>query len=129
MTPAPAEITHTTFASVVIADGEPRDHILIGHPPELQTGDNLLAISLHQGSLISSDLTMGYQVYAIEPSSTVRVNVTVSGGHPVISWSPAGGRLEFKNNLTDPTWSVLGTSNPFTDNSGQPHRFYRVFFP
>ena len=129
MPPAPAEITHTTFASVAIGDGEPRDHILIGHPPELQSGDNLLAISLHQGNLVSSDLTLGYQVYAIEPSSTVRVNVTVSGGHPVISWSPAGGRLEFKNNLTDPTWSILGTANPFTDNSGQPHRFYRVFFP
>jgi hypothetical protein len=129
MPAAPTAITHTTFADVVIADGEPRDTILIGRPPGLLAGDNLLALSLHQGSLVSSDLTMGYQVYAIEPSSGVRVNITVSSGNPVISWTPAVGRLEFKNNLTDPAWSVLSTSNPFTDTSGEPHRFYRVFIP
>jgi hypothetical protein len=95
----------------------------------LQAGDNLLAVSLHQANLVSSDLTMGYQVYAIEPTSTVRVSVRISGGHPVISWAPAGGRLEFKNNLTDPTWTELSTANPFSDTSGQPHRFYRVLFP
>jgi hypothetical protein len=59
----------------------------------------------------------------------VHVSVRISGGHPVISWTPAGGRLEFKNNFTDPTWTQLSTNNPFTDTSGQPHRFYRVFFP
>jgi hypothetical protein len=59
----------------------------------------------------------------------VRARVTISGGHPVISWTPSGGRLESKNNFTDPAWTQLGTSNPFTDTSGQPHRFYRVVFP
>ncbi|HEU0010561.1 MAG TPA: immunoglobulin domain-containing protein [Verrucomicrobiae bacterium] len=130
MPAAPTEITHSTFSTGIVGDPDPRDRILIAHPPELQAGDNLLALSLHQqASLTSSDLTMGYQVYAIEPTSVARVSVTVSGGHPVISWTPAGGQLEFKDNLADPTWAQLSTTNPFTDTSGQPHRFYRVFFP
>ena len=134
MPAAPTEITHTTFSAGVVgdpapADPEPRDRIVIGQPSGLQSGDNLLAVSLHQANLVSSDLTLGYQVYAVEPTSTVRVNVTFSGGNPVISWTPAGGRLEFKANFTDTTWTELSTANPFTDTSGQPHRFYRVFFP
>jgi hypothetical protein len=129
MPAAPTEITHTTFATVAIGDGEPRDQILLAHPPELQAGDNLLAVSLHQGNLVSTDLTMGFEVYAVEPTSTVRVKVTISGGHPVISWAPEGGQLEFKNNLTDASWTQLSTSNPFTDTSGQARRFYRVAFP
>ena len=129
MPAAPTEITHSTFANVIIGDGDPRDRLLLPQPQALQSGDNLLALSLHQATLTSRDLTMGYQVYAIEPTSVARVSVTVSGGHPVISWTPAGGQLEFKDNLADPTWAQLSTTNPFTDTSGQPHRFYRVFFP
>jgi len=129
MPAAPATIDHSTLANLAIGDGEPPDTILLPQPQSLQSGDNLMAISLHQGTLVSSDLTMGYQVYDIEPSSSMsgaRVSITISGGNPVISWSPAGGQLEFKNNFTDPTWTTLSASNPFTDTSGEPHRFYRV---
>ena len=130
MPAAPAPIGHSTLATVAIGDANPQDALVLPRPGTLQSGDNLMAISLHQGDLASSDLTMGYKVYAIEPSSAsgagARVSITISGGNPVISWSPAGGQLEFKNDLTDPTWTMLSTSNPFTDTSGDTHRFYRV---
>ncbi|HEU0009246.1 MAG TPA: immunoglobulin domain-containing protein [Verrucomicrobiae bacterium] len=128
MPAAPAPITHTTFSTgPTVNDGDLRDVILLPQPAEIKVGDNLLATSLHQANLTSSDLTMGFQVFSVEPTSTVKVRLAFSGANRVLSWTPRIGRLEVKNNLNDPTWTVLGTANPFTDTASQSHRFYRVY--
>jgi hypothetical protein len=128
MPDAPTPITHTTFSTgPTVGDGDLRDTILLTQPPEIKVGDNLLATSLHQVVLTSSDLTMGFQIFSVEPTSRVKVRLAFSGANRVISWTPNTGRLEYKNNLNDPTWTVLSTSNPFTDTASQSHRFYRVY--
>jgi hypothetical protein len=43
-----------------------------------------------------------------------------------VSWTPTGGTLLSKTNLTDATWSTVGTANPANIPIGSGNLFLRV---
>ena len=53
-----------------------------------------------------------------------------------LNWNSTSGavyRIAYKNNLSDPTWTVLGSditaggsTTSFTDTNKQPQRFYLI---
>jgi len=75
---------------------------------------------------------------AIAPSGFITLQAMVSGGNIVISFPTQNGssyQLEYKNNLTDPGWTSLGSAIPGngsvqsvtdTNTATGGHRYYRV---
>ena len=75
---------------------------------------------------------------ALAPSGAITLKAAVSGGIIVISFPTQNGssyQLEYKNTLTDPGWTSLGSAVPGngsvqsatdTDTATGGHRYYRV---
>ena len=101
--------------------------------------DIFTEVSLDNGNTWTAADSPGYMELHIDPSvpPTTLMSPTIQGGKLSVSLKSQSGLqylLQYKNNLTDPTWTTLsitpgnGQSLTLTDSTatGQSHRFYRV---
>jgi hypothetical protein len=127
--------THTTFATIrTVGDTDPQDVILLGAGahPSLVSGDNTLAVELHQANLTSSDLTMGLRVSQLTTEPPVILSIVRNAnGTVTITW-PGGGTLRSTTSITTarPWPAVTGSPvSPYTTTPTGPQRFYEVSIP
>jgi hypothetical protein len=74
-----------------------------------------------------SIITSANLAYMAPGSPTQPVlTITRSGSSVNVSWTPTGGTLLSKTNLTDATWSTVGTANPANIPIGSGNLFLRV---
>ncbi|HNQ87865.1 MAG TPA: hypothetical protein PKM73_04445 [Verrucomicrobiota bacterium] len=59
-------------------------------------------------------------------SEPITLAITRGAGTMAVSWTPAGGTLQYKNSLMDSTWTAVGTANPATIDTTSGTRFFRV---
>jgi hypothetical protein len=100
----------------------------------LVSGDNVLAVELHQQSLTSFDLTLALKVdgvFANKPTTRPRLELRIAGEDLELTWSPASAALETSVTMSGP-WSVITPSDPpgrHLTPRVDPQRFYRLVAP
>ena len=128
----PAGAGHSTLANRTVGDTDAQD-ALLAFSPALVVGDNVLAVEAHQVNLTSSDLTMGLSVDVVK-STGIQFNPTLSiteaGGSVTVTWGPAQGQLQYKDNLEDASWTLVtpapAAGGPYVVPVSQAHRFYSI---
>jgi hypothetical protein len=132
MPAAPAPIAYGTLATGTVGDATNEFfHVCVDN---LVSGDNVLAVEVHQSALDSSDLTFGaaVSVYTVTPPPpSARLTITRGTGSQInISWTGSGVVLQESSNLSlHPNgWSnvagVVGNSYQTTATTG--NRFFRL---
>jgi hypothetical protein len=100
----------------------------------LISGDNVLAVELHQQALTSFDLTLALKVDGVFPSKPAarpRLELRIAGEDLELTWSPASAILESSLTMPGP-WTVLNPSDPpgrHLTPRVDPQRFYRLVAP
>ena len=103
----------------------------------LLTGDNVLAVEVHQfspSSALNSDMTFGLQLAAavqpLLPSEPFPVLALArQGTNLTLSWQGHGYALEFATNLSGAWFPMPNTANPFNATAGDAARFFRLRRP
>ena len=114
-------VAMTTKQICVAAKGE----INYSNKPELgpdsPTEVNFYTVFTHPAPAEDPTTPAGGQVSA-------KLSVAVSGSNVVISWNAAatGYTLESKSNLSDASWTTVGTANPSTVAIGTGSKFFRL---
>jgi hypothetical protein len=133
MTANPVYFTNlATAASPETANFHPAEDVLLT-TSALVSGDNLLAIELHQNSTASSDGVLSVQLVAdIETFGTTptgpRLGISRGNGTVTITW-PGGGTLQRSTDIGSPAnWQPLpGATSPFqTNTTSTARQFFRV---
>lgn len=93
-------------------------------PSKLLTGNNILAIQVHQNSITSSDLIVDCELLATF-TPPLALNLGKSAGRPVLWWFGSNDLLEESADLTNWTPVPAGTSPYPFQPSGQT-RFFRL---
>jgi hypothetical protein len=101
------------------------DYLSYSIPPaKLVAGTNILAISLHQTSLTSSDILLDCELLATS-EQPLTLNLTSAAGEPVLWWFDTAALLEESADLV--TWvPVPGGVSPVTFIPTEPKLFYRL---
>src|SRR6185436_19311759 len=110
--------------------GDAQDVLILGSPASLISGDNVLAVEVHQVNLISSDMTMGLKVSKLSSTPPIIVQISYSGGNVTVTWSggTSAGTLRSATSITTPRpWPVVtGATSPYTTTASGPQKFYEV---
>ncbi len=130
-------VTHTTLANRTVGDGDGRDILLLVNSTNLLTGDNVLAVEVHQINLTSSDTTMGLEAHAFTqeqlagPPVQPELSISNNGGVFTVTWDPAVGTLQRSTDISSPAnWvTIPGASSPFVTNAPPSIQFFRVTVP
>jgi hypothetical protein len=122
--------TYQTLANRLAGDTPEQFDVPAGG---LISGENVLAIELHQQSLTSIDLTLALRITGIftsPPELRPELEVQIVAGDLEITWSPASATLESALTLDGP-WTQLTPSDPgrHVTPMVDPQRFYRVVIP
>ncbi len=102
--------------------------------PSLVSGENVLAVELHQSNLRSESMTLSLDLYGILPTKIVtrpRMIVRLNGARAEIIWSPAEGQLECSEDPSagwGPVQEVYAQGRLETTASALS-KFYRVVIP
>jgi hypothetical protein len=127
------EISYDSLSTRSLGDAIPETFIV--YAPSLVTGENTLAVELHQGTLRSESMTLGIDLYGIFPTKPVirsKMIIRHSGSDTLeIIWSPAGGVLECTDDPSTgwaPVQEIYGADRLITSRSAA-HKFYRVVMP
>jgi hypothetical protein len=127
----PGLVTYNTDAdtSPETGDTHPAEGFFVMNTPSLQTGQNLLAVELHQSGTNSSDAVLSIQLVALVGDSPTgpSVNISRSGsGQITIAWNGAFCLQETAEITTATVWTASAVQNgvPFTPSG--PARFYRL---
>jgi hypothetical protein len=120
MSNAPAVITYQSFATITVGGAD--EATFFPSPPialtALVTGQNVIAVEIHQDSLTSSDIAMNLQLQAIAPPGAVaRLQIVLvdqdgdpnTAPIPELRWSAAGFVLIQSSDITLPRaqWQVV----------------------
>jgi hypothetical protein len=130
---APAVVGHNDFASRGVGDGDAQDTGQFIFPAALRSGDNVVAVALHQQALTSSDLTMGLRLVALTRTPLItagpRMTIALEGANVRIRWTPANGILQYTDVLTAaPTWQDQTTGQVGPGEYLVPHNQMRRFY-
>jgi hypothetical protein len=129
----PVYFTNLASATSPEATGNihlPLDDLLL-NTSALVSGDNLLAIELHQSSTASSDAVLSVQVVAdIQTfgSAGPKLSIAPGNNNVTITW-PGGGVLQRSTDIGSPAnWQpVPGATSPFqTNTTSTARQFFRV---
>ncbi len=100
---------------------------------QLLNGDNVIAVEVHQVNGTSSDITMGCRVSVLLSSPPVvapALSIVSGGGNVTITWTPAQGQLQYKDNINDANWTLVtpapAAGGPYVVPANQAHRFYSL---
>ncbi|HEU0010285.1 MAG TPA: hypothetical protein VFT34_10770, partial [Verrucomicrobiae bacterium] len=124
-------VSYATLANRTVGIAMPEFRELA--PRGLVQGENVLAVEVHQDSLLSADLTFGMTVKAFVPSvvEAPRLSSALSGGNITISWAPGVGRLQSATEIGG-RWDDVPPSdppNPHTEPATGALKFFRVVVP
>jgi len=104
--------------------------------PSLVSGENVLAVELHQADLndpgANRDFTFALKLFGILSSRPPsRLTTRLAGGNLTVSWVPEGGTLESADNPSGPWATVLEAHPPgeYTTTASGAKMFYRVVAP
>jgi len=95
----------------------------------LVTGDNVLAVEVHNYNPISPDITFGLSVTADVPYSMNPIlNVVSTNRALLLNWASGGFTLQQASAITGPWTNVLGPviSSPVTITNASAARFFRL---
>ncbi|MCU0794916.1 MAG: hypothetical protein MUF31_03170 [Akkermansiaceae bacterium] len=91
---------------------------------KLVSGENLLAVELHQTSITSSDAIFDCELM-VHYAPPFELHLGTSSGNPVLWWFDPDALLESSTELEN--WQVLpGARSPLTFAPGSGPRFYRL---
>jgi len=127
-------VTHTTFATRTVGDGDAQDSILLFAPPSLVNGDNVIAVEAHQVNITSSDFTMGMSVSVLQttlPVVSPVVTIEMIGTDVKLTWS-GGGTLICTDDITLPraSWTVVAAAtSPHVTPATGAFKFYAIRIP
>jgi hypothetical protein len=135
MPAAPTQIQNATLASVAPPCGGnaicPDDFTISGDfVTNLVSGDNVLAVEVHNYAAASPDITFGLSLDYIQSSLvSPQLLATVSNGTLTLSWTGEGFTLQQAGSPMGTWTDVPGpiTTSPFTTSySSSSSRFYRL---
>jgi hypothetical protein len=106
------------------ATGPGTEATLLTNTVPLVSGDNLLAVEVHQVNATSTDLVFGAQIVAVHRIIGPTLTITQSGANVTVSWAPAVGQLEESTDLVN--WSNSSRANGLPAPPSGGARFYRV---
>ena len=101
---------------------------------QLVNGNNVIAAEVHQVGAGSSDITWGCRITTLQTTPPVIqpvLTIVPSGANVIITWTPGSGTLQYKDNLTDASWTDVpggphSAGGPVTVPANQAHRFYSL---
>lgn len=133
MPEAPTVIENDTLASGYSGSGDATDRVTIGVSGDAMTnllsGDNVLAVEVHNYNARSPDITFGASLAFTEPY-TVSPQLTLEAAQGLITlkWSRGGFALQNADSLIGPWTDVPGpvVSSPYAVPMSGPARFYRL---
>ena len=92
----------------------------------LQPGVNVVAVEIHQADAGSSDVSFDFELNALPPAQSVRVEIGRFGNAAALFWRDTTYRLQQSPDLNSPTWSTLPGISPLPVNPAETQRFYRL---
>lgn len=95
---------------------------------DLQYGDNVLAIEVHQSGTTSSDVLIGAEMIATVSACVPPLNVARSGDNIIVTWPDPSFRLEKASSVTGPWTSQAGASGVSLP-AGSGNLFLRLVSP
>jgi hypothetical protein len=127
---APAPISYNTFSTRTVGDAT--NELFYACVTNLVSGDNVLAVEVHNQSATSSDITFGsemsvYQATPPPPGSRLTITRGTTPGEVTISWT-GSGTLQANTDLGNPNgWAAVPgvTGNSFTTQA-TGNRFFRL---
>ncbi len=127
-------VTDATFATRGGGDADREDVSRFYLPALLRSGDNVIAVDVHQANLTSSDMTMGLTVNAltlVQLATPARLRIVEVGANITITWT-GGGTLQSSTDISSPAnWAnvVPAATSPYTTSAAGAKKFYRVTVP
>jgi len=93
----------------------------------LRSGNNIVAVEVHQSGTNSTDVSFNLQLQGVSPPVVGAVlRVALAGADVVLTWSAGNVVLEQSSNLAG-TWSeITGAVSGYRTPANQPTRFYRL---
>lgn len=98
----------------------------------LRTGNNVVAVEIHQQSATSSDVSFDFELIGIGSPPTVAQSIYLGtfDGKFTVAWGDAALLLETTTDLQGAStiWTPIGLGSPafITPEPGTPQRFYRL---
>jgi hypothetical protein len=131
--PAPTDIAHDTLAEDYFCEGGNATCPLVFTLPDaaanLRTGDNVLAVEVHNYSLHSPDVTFGCALHYTQPAPRQPVlSVQRSPDGVTLSWDRHGFTLQSGTEPLGPWADVPGpvTDSPYTVTPAAAAAYYRL---
>ena len=96
----------------------------------LRTGENVMAVEVHQSGTTSSDIVFGAELTATVPAGPQTgapefTKVQIVGANLVLEWK--NGRLQSLPALSPGPWvDVAGATSPYTTPATSGKRFFRI---
>lgn len=128
----PEDATSETLASGYPCSGDAtcldEFQVPVGTNSLLVSGDNLIAVEVHNYNLRSADTTFGIALSVIEPlARTAKIEIQRSGVATILSWDSPGYILQSSEALEGPwTDETAGAISPFTIAPAAGNRFFRL---
>jgi hypothetical protein len=139
MTAAPAVISNATLASAFSCGGDATCSVLFAVSENLLTnlvsGDNVLAVEVHNYAASSPDITFGSALRSSRPlTSLPKLEALRSGDFVMVYWNGSGFTLQQADQLgaSATNWmDVAGavTRSPYSITNSSAARFYRIRGP
>jgi hypothetical protein len=92
----------------------------------LRTGENVLAVEIHQQSITSSDVSFDFELIGVPPAAPARVEIGRAGPGTVVYWADPSFRLETSTSFPGGGWTPVGSPSPVPVEPSDPTRLYRL---
>ena len=92
----------------------------------LRSGDNVLAVEVHNYNARSADITFGLSASRSDPAAqSVTLHAAYSAGLLTLTWDDPAFALQSANSLEGP-WYDAGAASPVVVSTTDAERYYRV---
>jgi hypothetical protein len=97
------------------------------NPNVLQSGNNVIAVEIHQSGTNSTDVSFNLQLQGVSPPLVGPVlRIALADQDVVLTWDETNVVLEQSSSVAG-TWSeIAGAASGFRARANQPTRFYRL---
>jgi hypothetical protein len=133
MPPAPTPILNANLAIAYNCGGDATCPVLFSLTgsmvTDLVSGDNVMAVEVHNYNIISPDITFGTALAFTEPYTLPpQLSIAPGKGAATLSWTRGGFTLQQASALRGPWTDVPGPifSSPFTATNSGSQVFFRL---
>jgi len=114
------------FTTTATATGENTVDTAVLAAVDLRSGENLVAVEIHQESITSSDVSFDFELIGT-PQTTIQLRLATFGADHVLYWDDNNAHLESTIALgPNASWSPADSAGPFTIPMDGSARFYRL---